>query len=440
MKIEKKVAVLVVILSLITLSVLTGCQSGTNTSKTSSENEKTTIDFAIHVANPEKNEKAFYEVVKAFEEEHSEIDVNITGKETNEHVKNIKMMSQSNTLPDLFWILPATAEELYDTGQLADLTEFLDETEEIRSSFEGKESMINPFAKDGIQYGLPYQPLVTGFFYNKALFDQYEVEVPETFDDLIKVAKVFDANGVTTIAKGAKDDFSVWAFMTMLSRYGYFDKIDAILKGEESFVNEDFINYYTRISELREAGAFSENVSTQNSFQASQQFMSGDAAMLDGGSFYIAQIEESEVAEDTEFWWGPTFKDGVGNQKLSSIVPSAPIVASKKAFEDEDKKEAILEFFKFYYSDKGVQLMVDNKIPPITDLQAEVDSKQDPVFASVIEAMNEPDWVSQENQPDLVLPSSVMNALYDSIYGVIIGTYTPEEAAQVVQAKIGDLN
>lgn len=426
----KKIKILLSLVMLIGL-ILAGC--GKEESATSTDG-KTTIDFAIHVANPKEQEPAFYKVIEKFQEENPDIKVNLIGKEQQEHVKGIKMQSQSNKLPDVFWMLPASAAELEKAGLLMDLTGFLDDNPDIKSAL--KPNMINSFKKDGRQYGLPYQPLITGLFYNKALFDKYGVKIPETFEDLAEAAKVFEKNGVTTISKGAKDDYSVWAFLTMLSRYGYFDKIDNILAGKESYNNADFVNYYKKIDELRKVGAFPKNVTTQTYFQAVEQFLAGKAAMLDSGMWDVQKIEKSPIGKDVGFWWGPTFTDGVGDQKVSSVVPSAPLLVSKKAGEDKAKKEAVLKLLKFYYGEKGTQIMVDNQVAPMTNATVNVDEAAHPLFKKLVDQVQLEGWNSQQNQPDLVVPEALGSAMYDSIYGVINGTYTPEQAVKVVDEKI----
>lgn len=418
--------------------LLTLAACGNKGGGSAKEDGKTTIDFAIHVANPADQEPAFNAVVEAFKKENPEIDINLEGKEQSEHVKNMKMRSQSDKLPDIFWMLPASAKELQEAGVLADLSDFLKDNKDIKDSFDGRENMIDPFKDGKNQYGMPYQPLVTGLYYNKKVLSDNGFEKPETFEDLMEIAKTLDEKDIVTISKGAKDSYSVWAFLIMLSRYGYLDKVDDILAGKEKYNNKDFIHYYEKIAELRDAGAFPKNVSTQSYFQAVEQFTTGKSAMLDSGSWDAQKIESSDVGSDVGFWWGPTFNDGVGNQYLSSIVPSAPLVVSKAAFEDKDKKAAIEKFLAFYYGQEGIQIMVDNKIPPMTNISVEVDEKESPVFADIINNMEDSKWTSQENQPDLVVSESIGNAMYDSIYGVIVGNYTPEEAAKVVQNRIDD--
>lgn len=414
-----------------TALLLAACSGG---SAGESDDGRTRIDFAIHVANPQDQEPAFAAVVDAFEAQNPDIDVNLIGKEQSEHIKGIKMQSQSGNLPDMFWMLQASASELNEAGALLDLSDFLDTNSDISGSL--RPNMVEAFNDDGVQYGLPYQPLVTGLFYNRALFEENGLEVPQTFDDLLAASEVFNAKGITTIAQGAKDPYSVWAFLTMLSRFGYFDKIEAILAGEESYDNDDFVRFYEKIDLLRQAGAFPQNVTTQSYFQAVESFTGGQAALLDSGTWDVQKIEASPIGQDVGFWWGPTFFDGVGDQNISSVVPSAPIVVNAQVAGDEAKLDAIEKFLAFYYGPDGIQIMVDNQVPAMTDVDVSVDAAQHPVFASVMEQVSSPDYSSQPAQPDLVVSEAVANAMYDSIYGVINGTYDPPQAAAVVQKAI----
>ncbi len=167
------------------------------------------------MANPQDQEPAFAAVVDAFEAQNPDIDVNLIGKEQSEHIKGIKMQSQSGNLPDMFWMLQASASELNEAGALLDLSGFLDTNPDISGSL--RPNMVEAFNDDGVQYGLPYQPLVTGLFYNRALFEENGLELPQTFDDLLAASEVFNAKGITTIAQGAKDPYSVWAFLTAVA-------------------------------------------------------------------------------------------------------------------------------------------------------------------------------------------------------------------------------
>ncbi|MGG4093507.1 MULTISPECIES: ABC transporter substrate-binding protein [Paenibacillus] len=391
------------------------------------------LNIAMHVANVKDQEPAMYEAIEAFQAKHPEIMVNLSGADTNDHIKKMKVQAQSGEMPDIFWMLPASAKEMNQAGLLLDLSEMINDTPELSAI---DPMMLKNYEDSGKKFGLPYQSLVTGLWYNKALFEEYNVKVPETYEELIEAVNVFKANNVVTIAQGAKDNYSIWAFLGMLTRYGYFDKIDAILAGEEKFNNPDFLRLFNQIAELQELGAFPENVTTMSYFQAVEMFTSGKAAMLDAGAWETGKLEASPIAETVGFSWGPTFSDGVGNQKIAMISASAPLVASAKVKEDSLKYDAVQKFFTFYYSQEGMQIMVDNQLPPITNYEADVDKNSHPVYAELIRAMNEPEWEKPIAQPDLVVSDAIGNAMYDSIYGVINGFYSPEQALDLIDQKI----
>lgn len=399
-----------------------------------SKNGLITLSIAMHVANVKEQEPYMYGIVEKFQEKYPNIKIDLTGSETQEHVKKMKMMSQSGKLPDIFWMLPAPAKEMNKEGMLLDLTDFLKSNPEIASSIDSQ--MVSGYKESGKQFGLPYQALVTGLWYNKALFDQFNVKVPETYEELLAATKVFKANNIVTLAKGSKDTFSTWAFLGMLTRYGFFDKIDDIQSGKEKFDNPDFLKLFNKIDELRINGAFPENVSTLSYFQAVEMFTGGKAAMLDAGVWETKKIEQSPIAKTAAFSWGPTFSDGVGNQKIAMAVAAAPLVASAKVKEEPAKYDAVQKFFAFFYSQEGAAVMAENEAPPVVKYTGTIEKETYPVYAQVISMLNEPGWERPKAQPDLVVSEAVANQINDSIYGVINGIYQPEQALELIDQKL----
>ncbi|WP_028610072.1 ABC transporter substrate-binding protein [Paenibacillus harenae] len=410
--------------------------AGANTDQgdTATDAEQVTLSIAMHVANVKEQEPYMYGIIQKFQEKYPNIKIDLQGAETQEHVKKMKMMAQSKKLPDIFWLLPAPAKEMNQAGLLLDLSDFLKSNPETAASIDSK--MISAYQDGGKQFGLPYQALVTGLWYNKALFDQYSLKVPETYDELLAAVKVFQENNVVTIAKGAKDTFSTWAFLGMLTRYGFFDKIDNIQAGKDKFDNPDFLNFFNKIDELRVNGAFPDNVSSLSYFQAVEMFTSGKAAMLDAGVWETKKIEGSPIGKTAGFSWGPTFTDGVGNQKVAMAVAAAPLVASAGVKDDAAKYDAVTKFFGFFYSQEGAAVMAENEAPPVVKYTGNVDKEKYPVYADVIGKLNEEGWERPAAQPDLVVSEAVANQLNDSIYGVINGIYKPEEALKLIDDKV----
>lgn len=419
---------------------LTACGSSSSGATTSSsagtaaKGATTTISLSMQNADVKTLDPATYDIVAAFEKANPTIKVDLQGQPVDQHEQQMTIAAQSGTLPDIFWVYNSLAQTMVKNNNLLDLGPIM-KSQSLTSKFSANN--LSGFQANGVQYGLPYQELITGFYYNKALFAKYNVAFPETFDQLLAAAKVFKKNNVVTIAQGAnQSDFSVWAFLTMLDRFGYQDVYQDILNGKGSFNNPQFLRLFQHIKELQQAGAFPSNVSTQTYNQSVQSFISGSSAMLDCGVWAASQIQAASFAKQVGFWWGPTFSDGVGNQKVKMQVPSAPFVVSAKVKSDPAKYSAVEKFLGFYYSDAAAAIMVKDGQPPVTTAQPAVDATKNSVFATVLAQAKDPGYTSPPNQPDLVLSATSSAALYQAIYGVMEGVYSPSQALDLVQQSL----
>jgi len=398
------------------------------------EDGKTTVTLSMQSADVKTADPATWAIVQAFEDANPDIHVEVSGQPVAEHLQALSIAAQSDTLPDVFWVYKANAQEMLEAERLLDLTPILDElgiTERL------PESTVANYTADGQIFGVPYQGLLTGLWTNKKILGDNGLDMPTTFDDLLAVARELDKKGIVTISNGASQSaFSVWQFLVWLDRFGFEEKADGLLDGSEKWDNPDFIRMYEHIAELRDAGAFSSNVATQTYPQAVDQFLQGEAAFLDAGVWAASAIQESEVAPDADFWKGPTFADAVGEQNIVMNVASAPLVVAKKVTQDDAKLDAVEKFLEFYYSDEAQQLLVDNGQPPVTTYEPELDAEKQSVLKSAIDEAHEEGVTSPEIQPDLMFSVAVSNAIYDSIYAVIQDQLTPKEAVALVQKAI----
>lgn len=392
--------------------------------------------LALSTQNPdvESADPATWAILQGFAAAHPEVSIDVSGQAVAEHLQSLSIAAQSDTLPDIFWIYQHTAEQMSSSGILLDLGPIVDElgiTDRIASS------TIESFTNDaGRLYGVPYQSLLTGLWCNTALFEEHGVAIPTTFDELLDVTRTFAAAGVTTISDGAnQSSFSVWSFLTWLSRFGFDERIAGILDGSDTYTNDDFRRCYQHIDELRDAGAFASNVSTQTYQQAVDSFVNGRAAMLDAGVWAAGAIQASDIAGTIDFWKGPEFSDGVGDQNIIMNVPSAPFSVDHKVGKDEGKLTALKAFLGYYYSDEAQQLMADNGQPPVMSYTPTISDEQTALKAALAAATAD-GVTSPPAQPDLLVSTSVANSMYDSIYGVIQGQMTPSDALDLVQSSI----
>lgn len=395
---------------------------------------KTMITLSMQNPDVKTADPATWAIIQAFEKANPDIKVDVSGQAVAEHLQSLTIAAQSDTLPDIFWVYKATAEEMLAGNRLMDLKPTLDE---LGITDHLPPSTVENFTSDGKIFGVPYQGLLTGLWVNKKILADNGLEQPKTFDDLVNVAKTLKKKDIVTISDGAnQSSFSVWSFLVWLDRFGYEDKISKILDGSESYDNADFVRMYEHIAGLRDAGAFASNVSTQTYQQAVDQYLKGKAAMLDAGVWAASAIQDSAVGADTVFWNGATFDDGVGEQNIVMNVASAPLVVDHKVADNKSKLAAVKKFLAFYYGDEAQQLLVDNGQPPVTDYQPKIDATKQSVLKSALDVAKDPALTSPQTQPDLVVSTAVASAMYDSIYGVIQDQLSPEEAAKLVQKAL----
>ena len=417
-----------VVMSLVALSACSSASDG------GSADGKTTITLSMQNPDVKTADPATWAIVQAFEKANPDIHVEVSGQAVAEHLQSLSIAAQSNTLPDIFWVYKATAEDMLEAGKLMDLKPTLDD---LGITQHLPDSTVSNFTADDKIYGVPYQGLLTGLWVNKKILADNGLQEPTSFDDLVDIAKKLKSKGIVTISDGAnQSSFSVWSFLVWLDRFGFEDKIDGILDGSQKYDNADFVRMYQHIAALRDAGAFATNVSTQTYQQAVDQYLNGKAAMLDAGVWASSAIQDSSVAADTTFWNGATFDDGVGNQNIVMNVASAPLVVDHKVADDKSKLAAVKKFLAFYYGDQAQQLLVDNGQPPVTDYKPTIDAAKQSVLKSALDVAGDPKLTSPQSQPDLLVSTAVASAMYDSIYGVIEDQLTPEKAVALVQKAL----
>lgn len=419
--------------------LLAGCGGGSDEATTNEDGE-VVIEFGIHVANPQEQESVTYNIVQAFNEKYDgQYQVDFRAADTETHSKNMQLAAADGTLPEIFWIEASEAPEYSESGLLLDVSDFLSENPEIQEALGGME---NAFTDDNGVYGLPYQSNVQGFFYNKAVFDEAGVAYPTadtTWDEFLEMVNSLKAAGVTPIAIGSKNsNYAMWEFNTFLERYGWTENIDSILDGSEKFNNEDLVKCYEKLKALADAGAFPENIATIEYFDAKQLFDSGEAAMFGSGQWDCAEFDEN-IGENIGFWWGPKFTDSEYNQDTGMRVPSAPLGISAAVGEDDQVKEAVYAFLQFYYGEEAATMSYEGSIFPAANYDGLTASDTQYAMNAMLNEINL-GYESPASAPDLTVSSAVQTALYDSMFGVMQGTYEPAAALDQIDAALANSN
>lgn len=412
------------------LKILLGAVAAGSMSIGVGAEEEVTITFAEHVADIEAQEPHLAKIIAAFEEAYPNIHIDITGKEVSEHNTQMALLAGENKLPDVFWLEQAPAKEFAANGYLYDLTDALNEYGINDSLLDG---LVNCCTVDGKDYGMPSEVMMVGFFYNKDLFEQAGIEAaPITYEEFMEDVDKLNEAGITPLTVGAQDNYSIWAFETMLARYGFFEKLEGLNDGSISWVNDDFIHLYEKIAEMRDKGTFTPDIANIGYFEAKESFLGGNAAMFNTGAWDIGDFENSDIAQKIGFFWGPIFADSEYPQEIGIKAAGGVYVVSSKAAEDPAVLDAVMKFWQFYYGEEGTRIIAEDTAGlPCSKYEGTIDKAEHPVLDTMIEALND-DWAAV-TEPFNSLSTSVAYGFFDGTFGVMTGVYTPDEAAQYIE-------
>ena len=96
-----------------------------------------------------------------------------------------------SNMDDLYLLNPDTLMALGAEGALMDLSE-LESVQNLR------EIVLAANTVDGKLVAIPQEVVAYGLFVNKDLFDQYQLELPETPEEFLECCRVFQENGIET--------------------------------------------------------------------------------------------------------------------------------------------------------------------------------------------------------------------------------------------------
>lgn len=399
--------------------------------------EGVTIRLAIHVANCEEQEPAVYAAIKAFEAANPDVRVELIENASEDHITQMKLWAQTDELPDIFWCTEGDVPEFGNNGFLLGLDEFLSCYPQVDAALSDaiKHCYVN---KDGQIIGLPYTALVTGFYYNKAIFDEFGVDYPTdntTYAQVLDMIEAFSQGGMITFAQGAMTNYSVWGWLDCLIRYGYAENVEALKNCESSSLV--FGPLFDKLVEMGQKGAFPANMATIDYFEAKNLFVTGQAAIFTSGQWDAAEIGEA-LGDDVGFWWGMTFEDSQYTQETINQFANAPFVVSAKVGEDEAKKEAVYRFLAFYFGEEGSAILLENSNMPATNYQGLEADNDNPAFAAISQALSNGNPSVTAANPVATLSTSINEPFYDALNSLMLNNITTEEAVQIIDAAFAE--
>lgn len=261
----------------------------------SSEAEPVTLNVWHQWSNDTNELKAKYEEAVAdyiAENPHVTINTETLDTEAYKTKINAEFAGDADGIDVFYWWGAGTAKKFVEADKLLPLDDYI--TDDVRGRM--LEGSTAAFEYDGHLYSVPMFSWYMTLFCNTDLFEQAGAEIPTTYDELVvAVEKLNQLDGITPMASGAKDGWNAaFMYQALALREVGAEDVNAMLKGEQDFGGEGYVEAANKVVELYNMGAFGKNPLEGGNDDANAAFGSGKAAMRLTGSWYANSIYTDE--------------------------------------------------------------------------------------------------------------------------------------------------
>lgn len=398
-----------------------------------SDSDKTIVFWNV---GTEGADKELYEYAIEQFQAKSESGYTIVNQPTqnDKYKEKLVIAMSSGECPDMYtsWS-GGPMNEYIDSGYAQPLDD-LYEKYGVKDRF--MEGALEQSSYNGKIYAVPVKNIsVAGVYYNKSLFEKYNVAVPTTVSELEAACDTFVKNGIVpfALANGPKWTGSMY-FQCLAARKGGLEPFQKACDGSGSFEDECFEYAGTKIQDWVNKGYFPDgfNSMSEDDGQAKQLFYTEAAAMYLTGSWNTAAFKTDSEDGGSDFysrigWFNFPAVDG---SSADASILCGTLGDQFISFNCTDEKlDAAFEFSTYLSNEDTVDKFVEAAlIPPIKGIEEKI---TDPLSKQIVDAANGAGAV--QLWYDQYLSPSVANAHLDGNQEVFGMTMTPQDANKKMQ-------
>lgn len=370
-------------------------------------------------------EKWMDETVKMYAEKNPNVKVETVLQSTEALYPAFHAAAQAKKGPDVqyLWSGIYTMEDVW-AGNVAPISDLApDEVQHIFPSLRGETAF------EGKTYGLGWYMAPILWAYNKELFTKAGLDAtkpPVTWADLLTACEKLKAAGISPIGYGFKG----------ASGHGNFaggflvqelDNSWELLRptvGDAKFTDPKFGGWFARIDELNKKGCFNNDIMSLDYQGGMNLFPAGQVAMTIAPVSVISGWEKDMGADKLGTMLPPVFGKGKAAGTLGNTAQQLTITtfaANAKAGAD---------FIAFMHTPERLKAMYDQAraLPP--DDRFDTSAVQSSTDKQVLQWAKEKGSIWYQDY----LPSMIdREAVFTAIDKVILGEFSPEQAAQSVE-------
>lgn len=291
---------------------------------------------------------------------------------------------------------------------------------------------------DGHVGFVPANQVVLALFYNKALYEQYGLKVPRTWEELMANSEVLKQNGVASIGGGGFNGYVSYWYDNILYRlmgndrmYALYNKKDPNIKWTDP---EPLLAAQMLVDMIKKGYAIDGFVG--GDFAANQvAFFTGKVAHLYIGTFVMGEVVDV-IPDDFQFGvtYFPTvtgYEDKTPYESLAGYTNSFGIYNSGQSAKTEHSTECAVKYLKLY-SDKDVQAGLVSSLGFLSAVKGVPGPSNIPGVGDLLTNQQE-GWPTNQAMY-YNLDASVRSKMWDNVVLLASEQVTPQEFVELMQA------
>lgn len=361
------------------------------------------------------------------------VTIEITHLENEAFKERLATVMQAGDPPDIFQSWGGGVLWNYaEAGLLRDITPELTAEESAWKDSFSAQAALDLYSFQDVYYGVPLNFGAVGIWYNTRLFAEAGIEeTPETWAEFLDAVQKLKDAGITPIALGARDKWPShfwWVYLAI--REGGQDAFEAAYTRAGTFADAPFIAAGERIQELMALEPFQTDFMAMGYGQAAGLVGNGEAAMELMGQWapgvQQGNSTSGEGLPEGELGWFrfPMVEGGAGD-------PSDVLGGGDGFAVGVNAPDAAVDFLRYLTTPEVQARYVALGTGFVPTVGAAESAVTDPLLLAVMDARNNAGYY--QLYYDQFLPPAIAQAVLDGVEGLLVGVFSPEEAAQAIE-------
>jgi raffinose/stachyose/melibiose transport system substrate-binding protein len=363
--------------------------------------------------------KVIPELIGKFEKSNCGIKIRIEAPDEDRYYQpQLEEDLEEGNTPDLFFTWPGPiSDRMNNSGEILDLREYLNGDTEWKNSFyNGTIEQI--YYKDRC-FGIPFEGFVISLYYNKDIFGEYGITVPETVEQMKYSISELKNKGIIPISAAVDGGWTLALYWNML--VNRIMGVNETRKAYErfDFNHKGFMQATVLLKELFDKKAFPEKFWDMSKKEDVHLFTAEKAAMYFHGSWNIENFSNASNEFYNKVGIIPFPVIGERTERKNDLCFGVILSLSlaKKLKNHPDKLDASLRLAKYLTSRENASYMsgMTKRIFPV---KLDIDKgKDNDVFHEVLKSVDE--CADTFTIITMIFPDRLKQALFNGLEKVL---------------------